>query len=680
MEAPASFHALIRITSPLSRPAPPHSVPHVTPLPAAHHRPTHACRRLTRTGIATLLAAALGTTTLDAGVTLKDDGATFTLANGHLTVKVLKSNGSITGVQLDGNDLLGGGTGYWSMSASSGFSRVGGFGRSTGQTVTIDPATNDGARGEVACRFHGSGADGAFPGTCEVRYALAADSTTLHATAALAHGPGDAPFRIGEGRFVIKLDPKTFDYLAIDKQRHRPMPSPTDWLKGLPMNLKEVRRIVTGSQSGHIEHKYAYSAMLGAVPAYGWAGTRRGFGAWMINPSTEYIAGGPTKMELTGHLDVGNDAVPTLLNMWHGSHYGGTVLTLDKDEPWTRVIGPFAIHFNQQGSPMELWKQAVQVARSQQAAWPFAWVKHPDYPDPAARGAVDGTLKVADPFNPRLKTGTLHIGLTSPDWQSNDRWSRGTVDWQRDGKHYQYWTTAGDDGAFTIRGVRPGTYVLRAFADGVPGEWTRADITLKAGATHHLGALRWTAERAGPTLWEIGIPDRGAAEFRNGDRYWQWGNHLKYRQDFPQGVDYLVGSSRWEKDWHLCQPLDLSPDGRVLGPSTWKVRFDLKEVPPHGARLRIGFCGSRGGARLDLRLNGEPAGATGPLPENGVMHRDSHRGFWFERSFPVPARALVVGRNTLELRLAGSTWHQGVLYDFLRLEAVEPPSTSSAQP
>lgn len=51
----------------------------------------------------------------------------------------------------------------------------------------------------------------------------------------------------------------------------------------------------------------------------------------MINPSVGHIAGGPTKMELTGHLDCGGGALPTLLNMWQGSHYGGTELTLDQD-------------------------------------------------------------------------------------------------------------------------------------------------------------------------------------------------------------------------------------------------------------------------------------------------------------------------------------------------------------
>ena len=67
-------------------------------------------------------------------------------------------------------------------------------------------------------------------------------------------------------------------------------------------------------------------------------------------------------------------------------------------------------------------------------------------------------------------------------------------------------------------------------------------------------------------------------------------------------------------------------------------------------------------------LNGQPLGDTGPLPENGVMHRDSYRGHTFQRTFEVPAERLVKGANVLQLRLSGNAWHQGVLYDFLRLE------------
>ncbi|WP_348216044.1 polysaccharide lyase family protein [Luteolibacter sp.] len=612
-----------------------------------------------------------------ADVSLSQDERFFKVSNGKLATTIDKSSGKITSVAFGGQELLGGGTGYWSMSASSARNRVGGLGRSNGQAVSIDPAANGGERAEVVCRFHGTGSDGAYPGASEIRYAMDRESTTIYATAVLAHGPGDAQFRIGEGRFVIKLDTGIFEQLTVDKDRNWIMPTSADWDAGSPLNLKEARRMTTGIHVGWAEHKYSYSAILEKVPAYGWLGTKRKFGVWMINPSVEYLAGGPTKMELTGHLDVGGDALPTLLNMWHGSHYGGTVLSLEKDEKWSKVIGPFAIHFNEGGSPDQLWSSALERAKTERAAWPYPWVKQDDYPAAAARGGVSGKIRIEDPAGPPTPLAGMWVGLTAPDYATRDRWNDGTVGWQRDGKFYQYWTHAGADGSFSIKGVRPGTYVLHAFTNGVFGEFQQSGVKVNAGGIASAGELVWTPERAGPTLWQIGIPDRSAAEFRNGDQYWHWGNYLKFKTDFPDGVNYIVGKSDWKKDWNICQPLDLSPECEVLGDSVWTVRFPLDTVPDGGTRLRISFCGSREGSSLSLLLNGTEVGNTGPLPEDGAMHRDSHRGMSFERSFNFPPARLKTGENVLQFRLKGTAWHQGVLYDCIRMEAVPTLVTSS---
>ena len=612
-----------------------------------------------------------------ADVTISQDAGSFRLSNGKLETVIQKSTGKVTSVVLEGQELLGKGTGYWSMAAGSGRSRVSGFGVSREQGISIDPESNGGERGEVVCRFKGNGADQAYPGNAEIRYALGRDSTTLHATALMEHGEGDAPFRINEGRFVIKLDPAIFDQLTVDQDRNWIMPTGSDWDAGAPLNMKEARRMTTGTHVGWAEHKYSYSAILEKVPAYGWLGSKRNHGVWMINPSMEYIAGGPTKVELTGHLDVGGTAQPTLLNMWHGSHYGGTVLELARDEKWSRVIGPFAIHFNKGANPAALWKQALEQATAERKAWPYGWVRLADYPDASARGGIEGKIRIAGKAGEKVKGDGMWVGLTAQEYPVRGRWSREMVGWQRDGKHYQYWARAGKDGSFSIKGVRQGNYVLHAFADGILGEYSQGGVRVNGGATRRVGEIPWTPERAGPTLWEIGVPDRSAAEFRNGDRYWHWGNYLKCKTDFPDGVDYLVGKSDWKTDWNVCHPLDLSADCKVLGSSTWKVRFPLKDVPAGGALLRISFCGSREGAALHVRVNGGDSGNTGPLPENGAMHRDSHRGMWFERSFPIPAGRLRQGENVLELRLEGREWHQGVLYDCLRMEAVEERVKSS---
>ena len=602
------------------------------------------------------------------GVSLSQDERVFRMSNGRLSVVIDKHSARITSVALGGRELLGGGTGYWSMSSFAGRNRVGGFGSSTEQSVAIDPAANGGARAEVACWFRGTGADGAFPGRVEVRYSMGRDASVLHASAVLSHGTGDAPFRLGEGRFVIKVDPDVFNHLSIDRNRDRDMPTGFDWDQGRQLNLKEVRRLTTGKYASSAEHKYAYSAILADVPAYGWCGTRQPFGVWMINPAIEYLAGGPTKMELTGHLDVGEGGRPTLLNMWHGSHYGGTVLSLRQDEDWTKVIGPFAIHFNHGGTPGELWNAASQQASIEKQAWPYPWFRHDAYPPAGARGGISGKLRVVSTSPDDQPLKEIQIGLTQA---SNWGGAQESIEWQRDGRNYQYWTRCGADGAFKLTHARPGNYVLRAFADGVWGEFARAVVTVKAGAVIDLGEIPWTPDRSGPTLWQIGTPDRSAAEFRNGDRFWEWGNYLRYKTDFPNGVDYTVGKSDWSKDWHICQPLDLSPGCEVLGDSVWTVRFPLDRVPGAGLRLRVAFCGSRGGARWSVDLNGRNVRPAESLPENGVMHRDSHRGMSFERSFGMPAADLNAGENILRFRLSGSVWHQGVLYDCIRMEELE---------
>ncbi len=72
-----------------------------------------------------------------------------------------------------------------------------------------------------------------------------------------------------------------------------------DWVRGELLNLNEARRIVTGKFAGHVEHKYDYAARLAETPAYGWASLKHGVGLWVVNPSLEYINGGPIKVELT---------------------------------------------------------------------------------------------------------------------------------------------------------------------------------------------------------------------------------------------------------------------------------------------------------------------------------------------------------------------------------------------
>ncbi len=595
----------------------------------------------------------------DAPVTLTENESSFTLANGYVMARVEKRSGVLSSLKYKNLELLGRASGspfaYWST--------VGGatLGPKREASVIVNPKTNDGARAVVVCRFRG----GNSPLDVDIGYALGRGDSGIYTYTIWNHPPTYRRFSVAEARFAMKLNEKVFDYMTIDARRRKVMPTPADWDYGTPLNMKEARRLTTGRYAGQAEHKYDYSAIQFKIPAFGWSSTQYKVGLWIINPSIEYLSGGPTKVELTGHLDVNTGAAPTLLNYWKGSHYGGSSLSVAQGEAWNRFVGPMFIYCNSGGDHDALWKDALAQAAREASAWPYDWINDPRYPLKARRGTVTGTLTITDPLVPMTRISDLLVGLTPHDPQGR------AVDWQRDAKYYQFWTRAGANGHFTIPDIRPGTYTLRAIANGVLGEFSKADVTVAAGQRVDLGNLEWKPVRFGRQLWEIGVPDRSAAEFRHGDHYWVWGLYNDYPKEFPQDVNFVVGKSDWGKDWNYAQP---PRNGR---PTTWSVTFDLPQAPHGKATLRLAICGSRGRGGIQVAVNDQPVGGTGRLLDSGVMHRDGIRGYWEERDVVFDAGLLKAGTNVLKLTNPGRNWTEGVLYDYLRLEMDEsavPPT------
>jgi len=192
---------------------------------------------------------------------------------------------------------------------------------------------------------------------------------------------------------------------------------------------------------------------------------------------------------------------------------------------------------------------------------------------------------------------------------------------------------ADSQGRFTIPAVRPGLYTLHAIADGVLGEFARADIRVIPGKSLNLGTLTWTPVRYGRPIWEIGIPDRTAGEFRGGEHYWQWGLYLRYPQDFPNDVNFVVGKSDFHRDWNLMQvpradPADTTGKGRGTA-TTWTVTFELPTAPRGRATLRVAIAAME--ARyVAIAVNDLPVGRIQGMVNNGAIHRDADRGFWQE--------------------------------------------------
>lgn len=614
-----------------------------------------------------------------APVTVTDAGGVYTLANGIVSAQVDKGSGRLRSLTYQGIETLN--TGYWSHAPS---------GPDVTDAVTVSPETNGGERGEVSVkevsggRPMGSGPGGSTVADIEVRYTLERGSSGLYTYSILTHKPDYPATSIGEARYAVKLNDAVFDWMTVDAARNMKMITAYDWDRGTRLNMKEARRMNTGILKGQVEHKYDYSAVQFETPAYGWSSTQQHIGFWIVNPSEEYLSGGPTKLELSAHRDatftdsLTAPAPPTLLNYWRGSHYGGSSCVMAQGEEWTKVIGPFLLYCNSAPTPDAAWRDALAQAGKEARAWPYPWVSGVDYPHKEARGTAAGQIVLADPQAPDAKMTHLLVGLAHPDY-TPDR--GGPVDWQLDAKYYQFWVRGDAQGRFTIPNVRPGTYTLHAIADGVLGEYAKADVTVAAGKTLNLGRLTWTPVRHGRQLWDIGIPDRTAGEFRHGDRYNQWGLYLQYPKDFPNDVRYIIGKSDYHKDWNYAQvPRAQDETGSGTGPATtWSVTFDLPNAPHGLATLRLALAGTSA-RHIGVSVNGQLAGDTGPLEDTATIRRDAIRGYWRERDVAFDAALLKAGPNTLQLTIPAGGVMSGIEYDYLRLELDEAATTAKGAP
>jgi rhamnogalacturonan endolyase len=365
---------------------------------------------------------------VDPSVTVTDDGATYTLSNGYLTVVVNKRTGDLTSIKtpktLTPNIELmgyvsGHHAGYWEQSPALAAREV--------ASITIDPAKVGGARGEVSVKGYSDGKSilGANPTAAgqgggliadlEIRYTLERGAHGVYTYAIFTHQDTYPAGSVGESRFGFKLAANVFDWLSIDEQRNAIMPTGKDWDEGDDLNMKEARRLTTGVYKGRAEHKYDYSAKQSEIPAFGWSSTRQKVGLYIINPSFEYLSSGPNHFELTGHLDDGDGGDPTLLNYWRGTHYGGSQLNFAANEPWTKVVGPMFIYVPTGNEPQALFADAKKQAKAQQAAWPYTWVKGVDYTPAAQRATVKGLMKLVDVQAPTMKLSNLLVGLSFPD-------------------------------------------------------------------------------------------------------------------------------------------------------------------------------------------------------------------------------------------------------------------------
>ncbi|KAL6578427.1 hypothetical protein OROMI_010755 [Orobanche minor] len=491
------------------------------------------------------------------------------------------------------------------------------------------------------------------PLNIDKRFVMLRGSSGFYSYAIYEHLEGWPGFNLDETRIVFKLRKDKFRYMAMSDNRQRYMPLPHDRSHNRcqPLDYPEAVLMVNPVEpefKGEVDDKYQYSGDNKDVKVHGWIceGPYPIVGFWVITPSNEFRTGGPTKQDLTSHVG------PITLSMFVSAHYGGEdlVVRLGEGEAWKKVFGPVFVYLNsavQGANPLSLWEDAK----------------------------LQGCM--SDDY---IMANGAYVGLAPP----------GDVgSWQTEGKGYQFWTRTDEKGYFSIKKIRRGDYNLYAWVPGFIGDFRHEElITITPGCYIDMDRVVYEPPRDGPTLWEIGIPDRSAREFYvpdpspkyinklyvdHPDRFRQYGLWERYAELYPNGdLVYIVGESNYATDWFFAQVTRKKEDNTYIS-TTWQIKFKLEAVKSNATyKLRLALA-SAAQAELQVRINHPnqipPLFTTGLIGKDNAIARHGIHGLYWLFNVELPGTSLVTGTNTIYLTQSNAIGpFQGVMYDYIRLE------------
>ncbi len=462
----------------------------------------------------------------------------------------------------------------------------------------------------------------------------------------------------------LRLDPEIFRFASIGPAKQGYLPPPHELRDG-EVVMDATFRISDGT----VDAKYDWTMdEWSKQRTFGLMGDD--IGVFVLKDPGEHMQGGPSARELSVHQ---TPSTPILLRHFVAGHYGAGRITLTPDDAgWRKIGGPWAFYPVTGASYAEMQAQADARSAELDAQWPYSWVKHPEFVH--RRGEAGGRLLIDGRPAP---AGTLVV-LSSPPAEGQPNWQT----MGRDG--YQFWTRVGANGAFHIHNIIPGEYTLWAVSDGFFNEFRHDGITVEADRETDLGELSWAPPLNGMPLWQIGHPDRTAREFRNGFDYRHWGLWLRYPEQFPDDVDFLIGRDKERYDWNYLHTAVQDEHGEWRLPE-WRIRFHLDEALEGRGTLRVAIAGAAAHAGettgeerwvgVEFALNGTPMGEI-RMPNDSGSSRSSIRGRYYHFELPFDASELRVGENTVTLQLislppegiAHNFPYAGVMYDALRLE------------
>ncbi|KAI3465168.1 hypothetical protein Pfo_021831 [Paulownia fortunei] len=638
------------------------------------------------------MATGIVTTKLQDLIVIDNGVLQLTLSNPGGIVMGIRYNGIENLLELHNEDLNGG---FWDLNWSeAGSSKTRGkFDTIEGTSFRVIAENEEQVELSFTRSWDPSVQGEQSPLSIDRRFVMLRGSPGFYSYAIFEHSENFPGFNLNTTRIAFMLRKDKFHYMAIADNRQRYMPSPDDRLPGRGQQLAYPEAVllvepVEPEFKGEVDDKYQYSCENKDNQVHGWICFDPPVGFWQITPSNEFRNGGPFKQDLTSHVN------PTTLAIFVTSHYAGEdlILKFQPGEIWKKVFGPVFIYLNTVSDgddALSLWNDAKEQMKKEVESWPYSFAASDDFPKSNQRGAVRGKMLVHDSYISKdtIPAEAAYVGLAP----SGDNGS-----WQRESKGYQFWTTANENGYFVINNIRAGDYNLYAWVPGFIGDY-KCEIALNItpGCDIDVGELTYEPPRNGPTLWEIGIPDRTAAEFyvpdpnpmyinklyvNHPDRFRQYGLWERYTDLYPdEDLVYTVGVSDYRKDWFYAQVTRRTGDNAYKS-TTWQIKFNIDNVDEGGTyKLRLALA-SVHNSDLQVRVNdadaNPPLFSTGLIGADNAIARHGIHGIYWLFNLDVPAAQLMQGENTIYLTQAkSSSPFQGIMYDYIRLEG--PSSISS---
>ncbi|KAL9384242.1 hypothetical protein Peur_024565 [Populus x canadensis] len=630
-------------------------------------------------------------------VRLINQGPYVMLDNDLVRLTILKPQGYLTGIKYGGMDNIldlqsnESNRGYWDMN----WNLPGGKDRYqsvNGAEYSVIYNSNDKLEISFRSTYDPSNKGTKLPLSIDIRYILSSGVSGFHCYAIYERPAGSPAFDLVQTRMVFKLRRDKFHYMAISDEKQRVMPMPEDLLPGRGKQLIVPESVllvnpINPDLKGEVDDKYQYSMDNKDGGVHGWIGSGPVIGFWVIFPSHEFRNGGPTKQNLTVHTG------PTCLAMFHGTHYIGDdiVARFEEGEAWRKVFGPFFVYLNSTSNVSDaynLWIDAKKQRLLEEATWPYEFVSSPYYLNAKERGSATGRLFVQERFvsESLIPAKNAHVGLST---------ARAQGAWQTESKDYQFWVQTDSNGNFTIKNVIPGVYGFHGWVPGFIGDFLdNTLVTISEGSETELGNLTYVPLRDGPTIWEIGFPDRTAIGFyvpdvnpmyvnklfvNSPEKFRQYGLWDRYTDVHPESDQtFTIGISDPKKDWFFAHV-----DRRVADkyiPSTWTIKFLLNSIKNGIYKLRLAIASAN---RSDLQVYLNDMDKEHMVfqvmnlgAENAVCRHGIH-GLYRLFSIDIPSSLLINGDNSMFLvqaRVGDALC--GIFYDYLRLEAPASPANS----